>query len=247
MKDKFYDIQSLPGNGFLVFPLSMSRLSNAHSPENLYNFLEFIEKKLIHKSLDVILLYTNDLYLNTEEIASFTLRKKILNQVINHKTAINSLILKKNRFFPSAFHYIPWDYALLNAPDFNAERARLNSYVKSDSFFQEILKYDLAAVEREVTPSNMDFLIEELVVCHLILEREIPFPHHLSAGMQWRLMCYPGRPPISLAYLWQKNYLGNNKEVPKAFQAFARSFYDTEEKVLIDFKDVTFDHITAMN
>jgi len=236
MKKEHFDIKKVPGDGFLIFPLSMSRLSTSLSSEKLYGFLEFFEEKLICKckSCDVILLYTNDLYLNSDEKA-YQLREKILEQMLNHKSAFQSLLLKRNRFVPSAFHFIPWDYTLLNSLNFNSERARLNICMNNDPLFRAALSQDLQFAKREITESNIAFLIEELVVSHLLMEKEVHFSPRLSKADGWRLLCYPGDPPFSLIYLWKKNFLGNRSDMEKSHQLFARSFYNMESKILIDF------------
>jgi hypothetical protein len=234
MNQKHFDIRTVPNYGFLVFPLSMSRLNTALSPEKLYEFLEYFETKLTHKTLDVIMLYTNDLYSNSEE-SGFLLRKKTLNQMLNHKAGLESLILKHKRFFPGAFRFLPWDYALLNGPDFNSERAKLLAHMDTDPIFQAVLQQDLDAAERELTEANLHFLIEELVVSHLIMEKEVLFPYQLSMPDGWRLLCYPGNPPAGLVYLWRKNLLGNRTDIQKQHQIFARSFYNMEAKVLVSF------------
>lgn len=234
MKKANTDIHIVPNHGFLILPLSMSRLTNALSPQKIYEFLEFFEAKLTHKTLDVILLYTNDLYLNSEEEA-ISLRKKVLNQMLNHKTTLESLILKGKRFFPGAFHFLPWDYALLNAPDFNSERIKLFKASQTDPSFQAALKKDLEIAERPFTETNLHFMIEELVVSHLIIEKEIPLPHRLATEDGWRLLCYPGDPPHGLVYVWRKNLMGNRTDFPKPHQLFARSFYNMAAKILVDF------------
>lgn len=155
--------------------------------------------------------------------------------MINHKTAFESLILGGKRFFPAAFHYLPWDYALLNTQNFNSEKARLIVHAKADPLFKAALQQDLDLAEREPTEANLVFLIEELVIAHLLTEKEVKLPHCLANEDGWRLLCYPSQPPAGLVYLWKKNLLGNRNDFKKSHQLFARSFYNTEERLLIDF------------
>ncbi len=234
MEEKYFDINSVPGDGFLIFPLSMSRLSNALVPEKIYEFLEFFLSKLSHKSIDVVFLYTNGLYYNSEE-GSYLLRTKMLNQMVNHKSALDSLILGKRDFIPGAFHFLPWDYTILNTPFFNKERTRLVHHSKNDSHFQKALQQDLDVAEMPASEANLNFLLEELVISHLLTEKEIFLPHRLATYDGWRLLCYPGNPPVSLVYLWKKNLLGNRQDFSKQHLLFASSFYNMEARVLINF------------
>lgn len=232
---EYFDLNSVPGNGLLIFPLSMSRFQHSLSAGKLYEFLEFFEPKLTSKTCDVIFLYTNDLYQNSEESA-FSVRKRVLNQMIDHHAAFTSLIAKDKRFFPGAFHFLPWDYVCINTLNLNNERARLFKHMKEDPLFLSALREDLKIAEREENEINLHFLIEELVISHLIMEKEVAFPHRLSTVDGWSLLCYPGNPPVSLAYIWQKNLLGNRNDLPKKHHLFARSFYNMEKRILIDLK-----------
>jgi hypothetical protein len=230
-----FDIKLVPGQGFLVFPLSMSRLPNALAPERIYEFLEFFESKISHRSVDVVFLYTNDLYFNSEERA-LDLRKRTLNQMVYHKEAFESLLLKRKRFLPGAFHFLPWDFALINMVGYHEMRTKLVSIKNTDAVFEEFLLHDLAVAGREPSEANLSFLIEELVVSHAIMEHEVAFPNTVASPDGWRLICYPGDPPASLVYLWKKGVLGNRSDFSKQHAMFARSFYNMESRVLIDFE-----------
>jgi hypothetical protein len=232
---KYFDLNTVPGNGLLIFPLSMSRLQQSLSAGKIYEFLEFFEAKLTSKTCDVVFLYTNDLYQNSEESA-FSVRKRVLNQMIDHHAAFTALVANDKRFFPGSFHFLPWDYVCINTLNLNNERARLFKHMREDPLFLAALRQDLQIAEKDENEINLHFLIEELVISHLIMEKEVAFPHRLSTEDGWSLMCYPGNPPVSLAYIWHKNLLGNRNDLPKKHHLFARSFYNMEERVLIDFK-----------
>ena len=68
-KKELHDLNQLPADGYVVFPLSMSRLSNAQNAEECYKWLEFFEKKITVLGLDAVFLYTNGLYYNDDEAA----------------------------------------------------------------------------------------------------------------------------------------------------------------------------------
>ena len=60
------DVNRIPSDGCLILPLSMGRLSSAHAPKCIHEFLQFFESKLTTFSVDVVLLYTNGLYMNDD-------------------------------------------------------------------------------------------------------------------------------------------------------------------------------------
>ena len=117
MRYKNKDINQLPDDGYVIFPLSMSRLQTSQKPEDCMNFLSVLDDKLNLPTNDVIFLYTNGLYFNSEEKA-MDLRKKTNNQMLAHKVALKKLINKKKIYFPSGFHFIPFDYVILNSDYF---------------------------------------------------------------------------------------------------------------------------------
>ena len=234
MKKDNFDISTVPKDGYLIFPLSMSRLPNAQAPAVLYEFLKFFETKIKVISLDVVFLYTNDLYLSVEEKA-VEVRKKILNQMINHKTEFLSILLDERKYVPGAFHFLPWDYAALNAEKFHQLHASLVKAGKENPGFLEALNQDLKKSGRAETDANINFLIEEIAVSHLLAQKEISLPHTLATPEGYRLICYPGNPLFSWVFAYQNNLLPKRTDLPKDHLLFARSFYDMDNKVLIDF------------
>ena len=73
-----HDISRLDGDGYLVLPLSMSRLADGHGqdPTWCYEVIDYFISKFTTLSNDVVFLYTYGLYFNTDEVA-FEKRKKI--------------------------------------------------------------------------------------------------------------------------------------------------------------------------
>ena len=63
-----FDINKIQGDGYLVIPLSMARLSTGQSPEETYKVFHYFSKKLAIYTNDVILLYTSGLYFNDKNI-----------------------------------------------------------------------------------------------------------------------------------------------------------------------------------
>lgn len=233
MQKDHFDISKVPRDGFLVFPLSMSRLANAQTPEALYEFLKFFETKITVISLDVIFLYTNDLYISVEDRA-IEIRKKILHQMINHKTSFLGTVLKDKKYVPSAFHFLPWDYAVLNAEEFQVTRDTLLKAKEEEQGFQLALQRDLEQGKRQKTEANENFLIEEITVSHLLAQKKIPLPHTLATPDGWRLICYPGNPLASWVYTHQHNLLSKRNDLSKDHLMFSRSFYNMDRQILIN-------------
>lgn len=232
-----FDISRVPKNGFLIFPLSMSRLANAQRASGLYDFLKFFEQKIEYISIDVIFLYTNDLYLSVEERA-IEVRKKVLDQMLNHKSEFMSILLKEKKYTPQAFHFLPWDYAVLNAEDFSELRARLVKAQHENPELAAFLQKDLASTQRDTTEANLNFLIEEVVISHLLIQKRIPLPHALTTPEGWRLLCYPGEPLQAWVWAVKNGILPLRSDLPKEQLKFSRAFYNTEKKTLIDFETV---------
>jgi hypothetical protein len=234
MKKGNFDISAVPNDGFLIFPLSMSRLANAQSGAALYDFLKFFESKVRMISLDVVFLYTNDLYLNSDDRA-VEIRKKTLNQMLSHKGEFLNLLLKEKKYVPAAFYFLPWDYAILNSEGFYESKNALVSAKDQNVTFRQALLEDLKSQEREATDANMNFLIEEVVVTHLLVQKKVPLPHTLASSDGWRLILYPGDPIRSLVCMHREDLLTKRTDMSEQHSLFARSFYNMEKRVLIDF------------
>ena len=227
----FYDINKFPANGYLIFPLSMSRLQTGQAAEQIYNDLVFFNKKIPKISLDVIFLYTAGLYMHSEEKAT-DVRQKIIGQMLDHKAKLLSIILKKREFVPQAFHFITWDSVLLNTEKFSETLLALKKLRKSDKEFQKLLEIDLK--EKQKNETTFTFLIEEITITHLLRQKFIPLNHALATSEGWRLIVYPGDYMKADAYAYRKGFLPRNKAIKKD-DVFSHAHYDLNKRLLIDF------------
>ena len=93
---KNHDINKLPTDGYLVLPLSMSRLANGkgQSPEECYEIIQYFENKVSQVGIDFLFIYTNGLYYNNDEPA-LSIRKKTNQAMIDHRNALLKLMVKK--------------------------------------------------------------------------------------------------------------------------------------------------------
>lgn len=235
-----FDISSVSKDGYLIFPLSMSRLANALSGREIYNFLEFFAQKIRMISIDVIFLYTNDLYLNSDDTA-LGVRKKTLNQMVGHKEEFLNILYKDRKYIPQAFHFLPWDFAILNGTGFNEKKQRLLGMVAEDTRFRKTVQTDLSSQGRNESEANINFLLEEIVVTHMLTNKSIPLPHTLTQPDGWRLICYPGNPITSLSYTYSHKLLPSETGLSEPQSLFTHSFYNMQEKLLLDLEssDVT--------
>lgn len=225
-----YDINRIEGDGYLVLPLSMSRLATSQNPAWCYEMLGFFRSKLETYSSDVILLYTNGLYFNSMEV-SYENRKKTNQQVINHNAELRKLIERKKEFIPGAIHYLPVDYVILNAPTFHEFFGILKKLETEDEVFRSLLVKDSNG--REYNEANANFLLEEIAIAHILREKLVPLPRTLVKNDQWRLIAYPGIFLYSDAYQWQKRILPQTE----SSNPYSGAQYDCDQQKLFMFAE----------
>lgn len=225
-----FDIHRIEGDGYLLLPLSMSRLAKGQTPELCYEVLETFRQKLETFSNDAVFLYTNGLYFNSEEI-SFENRKKTNQQIFNHVSALRNLIAKERDFIPGAVHYLPIDYVILNAPEFKQHYDILKKLESDDPAFRDVLMLDSEG--GEYSEAHMNFLIEEIVVAHVLRQKLVDLPRTLVKSDAWRLVAYPGKPLASDIYQWKKKVLPQKSDNP-----YGGAQYNLETKQLIIFDEV---------
>ncbi|VVB80338.1 Uncharacterised protein [uncultured archaeon] len=228
------DLRKLPSDGYVVFPLSMSRISNAQNPEECYKWLEFLEKKIEVLGLDAIFLYTNGLYYNDEDPA-LEVRKKTNGQMISHSNAVRKLVIKNRKYMPQAIHFVPWDYIILNSPNFQTYYELLRKLDREDKEFHKLVLEVLK--DRKESEANVAFILEEIVVTHLIRQREIEFPKALVKKDNFRLIAYPGPPLKADIYQWKKKVLPRTEKDLKE-NPFYASHYDLDKKVIYNFDEL---------
>jgi len=227
------DINRLPDDGYIVFPLSMSLLNTRQSPEQCMKFLSVLDKKLNLPTNDVVFLYTNGLYFNSDEKAG-QLRKRTNSQMLSHKGHLKRLILKKKTYFPSAFHFLPFDYVILNSDSFENFFNLLKQAYKKDKKFKDLVFEGLG--NRTKNEENVNFILEEIAVAHIIREQLVEFPKSLVKKDAYRLVMYPGRVLRAEAYMWKHKILprGNPKRLGRYFNAT----YDPEQRVIHTFDEI---------
>lgn len=232
MKNSQHDINKLPSDGYLIFPLSMSRLQGGQSPEACYQAIEYFENKIKTVGIDAVFLYTNGLYYNNDESA-LSVRKRTNNQMLQHKNSFSGLIEKNKKYIPQAIHFLPWDYVILNSPRFTEFIEILKKLKDNNKEFKKLLENGLG--EREISEANISFLIEEIVVSHIIRQGMISFPMTLVKKDNFRLIMYPGIYFEADLYQWKNNILPKNQEYNNPYGA---AHYDLDSHILYKFDEI---------
>ena len=182
----------------------MSLIDNVQTAEWCYEVLDSLEDKLTRLSSDVIILYTSGVYYNSEERA-FDVRKRNVGQMINHRNSLVNLIKKRRDYVLGAFHFLSTDYIILNTDEFQTMHQRLHERLADDNAFKDAVKHDIG--DREFTESNKRFILEEVVISHLIRQQRVSFPKNLIETESWRLIAYRDSPLRADAYQWNNDVL----------------------------------------
>ena len=227
-----FDINKINGSGTLIIPISMSRIAGGQAPEDCYEMLSYFENKLEAFNNDAILMYTNGLYFNTEDVA-FEKRVKTNAQVLAHVTRMNNLIQKGRKFIPKAIHFMPIDYVIMNSPRYQEMFNSLKKREKEDVVLRKLLETDLNG--RTYTEANINFFLEEIVVAHLITEQLMELPVTLARPDEWRLICYPGTSILSQIYIFQQGILERNRNCTNEYRG---CMYNFKDKILEVFSDI---------
>lgn len=237
MSIKPHDINKIPTDGYLVLPLSMSRLAKGkgQSPEECYKIIQFFETKVSQVGIDFIFLYTNGLYYNDKETA-LKVRKKTNIQMIEHKNAILKLLIKRKKYIPQASHFIPWDYIILNSPEYQEYYLKLIKLKNINKKFNEVLIKDLK--NREQNEANINFLLEEIVVTHLIRQELIEFPKTLVKQDKFRLIIYPGEYLQADLFQWEHKLLPQIQTKKQHQNPYYASHYNFEKRINYNFDEI---------
>lgn len=234
-ENKFHDINKLPEDGYLILPISMARIQHGQSPEVCYEILEYFLKKLSRFGLDVVILYTDGLYFNAEQLA-VDIRQSLNEKVAAHKNRLEKLIVKSRRFIPQAIHYLPWDYTLLNSENFKGNFNILKEHYNSNPEMQSAVQEDLG--ERPANKANIDFVLEEVVITHFIRQKFVSLPRTLVKEDNFRLIVYPGSYIKCDYYQFKRSLLPLNHKLGKRGYPYGAGCYDYSQKLFYDLREL---------
>jgi len=119
LTNQFFDINKLPSEeGILVFPISMSRISNSQNPKSCWEYMTiFSPQKIIKPLVGLNLIYGDYLYFNSNKKAS-DLKNKFMPLILSHKNEMLKIISKNPFYIEQAFSFITWNQALLECKDY---------------------------------------------------------------------------------------------------------------------------------
>ena len=234
MKPAVTDINQFPSEeGMIVFPISMSKINNSQNAAACLKWVEWLTTKIKrHKGIGAAVLYSDYLYFHMEERTTLDLKKGFLTNMIGHKNALSNILITHDTYIPKAFSYHTWGQFVLNQPKFMVYLNKLHQLFEKDLFFQELAKKDTKDFGRKLSTQQVMFFLEEALVLHLLTKGMIPIDNEfINHHEQWILVCYPGKPLRTEAYLYQKDFfkLSNPKN------RYENHFYDLEGKKLYDF------------
>lgn len=219
----WYDISLIKWDWYLILPISMSRISNSQSHEKCYEMIDFFTNKLEEFGNDVIFLYTNWLYFNSN-ILTFEDRKKSNQQILNHRVALGKLISKNKKYIPKAFHFLPIDYVILNSKYYTEFFSKLKKQEEFDNEFRNAILQDIW--NREYNEANVNFILEEVAVSHILRQKLVELPRTLVRNDMWRLIVYPWTYLKSDLYQWTNSILPKDEQINQ----FAWAHYDYSNK-----------------
>ncbi len=237
-KNTFFDINKFPKDyGILVFPISIARMDQRNgqsATECLAYIKHFSPSKISEPKVGLNMVYGDYLYFHSKEPAS-NLKNKFMSLVMKHRNAFLKLLQKeKERFqIQQAFTFEVWNqlYLSYKGGDFGDDFQDFKKLYMKDKLFQKYLKEDAEYCNRELTPEQIGFFLEEHFILYQISKKRFVLPNEYVNGRErWVLWCYPGKPLKGEIYVYQQNPL----KLSASENIYENCRYDLESKKLID-------------
>lgn len=248
-KNVFYDINKLPSDwGILIFPISLSLTANTQYPDNCLEYIRKISPtKVVSPTIGLNFLYSETLYL--DNYASLHRNRDIhkqrliyIQEMEKHKNRMLHIIrkLQTTEFqIPWAVDFMSWNQAIINTKSFATRFGKVKKLYQNDNLFKKYLQEDLLRSGREENDANVNFFLEEHLLCYLTSRGEVGFHNnHVQNRQRWLLWCYPGKPPKALVYLHQLNPFGLHWDENR-YQTVAQ--YDLLEMKLYETANIDLD------
>ncbi len=239
--NKFFDINKLPPTeGILMFPISMSRISNTQSAEKCWEYLKiFSPDKIIKPLVGVNFIYADLLYFNSSEEAA-KLKSKFTQLMLAHKHEFLKIVSKNPFYIAKAFTFTTWSQMILECKEYTTYLGLLKKFYKKDRQFQKYVEEDAKSMGRKLDENQINFILEEIFLVYMLSKGKIALQNEYIQGHQkWILWCYPGKPLKSQIYLMQKNIFKLSH--PK--NTYKDAFYDLEARKLYDFTRVDLENL----
>jgi hypothetical protein len=249
LTNQFFDINKFPPNeGMIVFPISMSRISNdSQCAKTYWKYIEHFNPSKIDKSkssskVGAIFIYTDFLYLYSDEKGS-VLKANFMNSMHQHKNSFTNIIKGHPSFIHHSVSYKVWSQFYIDNEQFITFLERLKEIYKKDKKFQDYVKHDFEKLnnkKRKLDESQINFFLEEHIMVYLISKKQMKLENEFINGKEkWVFVAYPGKPLKAQVYLHQKNFF--KLEAPENY--YQDCWYDLEEKKLYDFNRIDLDTV----
>lgn len=236
--NELHDINRFPKDwGIVVFPISMSRIGNAQSPERCIDALGSFTDKLSVTKGGVLFLYTEGMYMNFEDRA-FETKNKFAQNAVNHMGGIKNLVRKNQLKFQigSAFSFESWFQMYLSHNNFFSVLSDVRKFYESDEQFRELVIADAQSIGRELDERQLSFFMEEFTCTYLLVNQQLRLRNdYVLDREEWILLAYPGPVYTGQAYLVQKDPLNINKLSSNPY----KGQYNLERNVFIPY--LTYD------
>lgn len=206
--DKLFDINKLPAQEWIiVFPISMSKISNIQSAKNCWEYIKIFSPDKITKPLVWLnFIYWDFLYFNSDEKAS-TLKNKFQPLTLSHKNEFQKIISKNPFYIQKAFSFWVWNQIILECKDFINLLSQLRKHYENNEKFKKCIEEDLVNSNRTKLDENqLNFFLEETLLFYLIIKWKVNLRNdYIENQEKWILWCYPWEPLKSQIYLIQNN------------------------------------------
>jgi hypothetical protein len=236
--NEFFDVNKFPRSpGIFYFALSMPLLNNIQHPKELYAADEHIISKICVSNTGVQVVYTDNLYLYSDEPAA-DLKLKHQKMIEVHKQGWLKLIRQNVYMVPKAFTFMTWNQLQLDCANFTEYLAKFRRIYDNDSQLRNYVEADIRGTGRSVTRNSVGYMLEEILLDYLVMKGQVRLRNDYTMDAEeWILNTYHGKPHRAHIYLHQQNYFqfDNSKNI------FQNSWYDVLNRKLYDFDRLDID------
>ena len=222
----------------LLFGISISKINSSQSAKKCFSYIDELVHKIHYPRVGLTFIYSDTLYLQNQDIQKKdykTINKKLKNSILGHKTEFTKILDKNKWYIQDSFNYITWNQTILESENFEKYLHKLRKIYDEDKKFKDYVKKDIKKFKDKINNSNIDYILEEILVFYLATKGKIKFPNkYINGKEKWVLWCYPGKPLKSEIYLYQQNFFKlQNKENP-----YENCYYDLEDKKLYNYNNI---------
>lgn len=208
-------INKFPANdGLLIFPISMSRISNSQNGKEYFNIVHELTSKISRPVVGCVFIYTDALYTKYHQETGSS-RDKYLDLMISHKNQFMKELLKNSYFVERAFSFMSWSQLCLQTRDFTQKLSLVKKLYHENEEFKRAVDKDIQHTNRELNEDNVMFILEETLMSYLILKEQLDLNNEFVHGRdKWRIIAYKGKPNYSFICFFQLNPLNISSTNP---------------------------------